>query len=106
MKTPSEIKKGLECCACQDGDDCSDMCPYSGRCDIDPYALERDALTYIQQLERQPSIDAVEVVRCKDCKHSEAVSWAGKGFVQCLYHSHAVSEKGYCYKGERKEDDH
>lgn len=57
----------------------------------------------IRGLERQPSIDAVEVVRCADCKHSQAVSWAGKGFVQCLYHSHAVSENGYCYKGERNE---
>ena len=49
MKTPEEIKKGLQCCA-KDG--CYD-CPYVTECDLGkrgtPY--DADALSYIQQLE-------------------------------------------------------
>ncbi len=48
MKTPEEIKKGLDICIadkiCRD-------CPYNnGNCDMQ---LERDALAYIQQLEQR-----------------------------------------------------
>lgn len=46
MKTPEEIKKGLDCCARLDG--CK-KCPYSGeKCVITSTA---DALAYIQKLE-------------------------------------------------------
>ena len=41
-------------------------------------------------VDAQPSIDAVEVVRCRDCVH----------FGECL-----VTENDYCSKGERKETD-
>lgn len=91
MKTPEEIKKGLECCTCQDGDGCSDMCPYSGRCDIDPNALERDALAYIEQLERErdAAIKDIESLRvstwssdwCNFCKHHEP---DGQCYRKCL----------------------
>ena len=48
MKTPEEIKKGLEICIADES--CRD-CPYNnGNCDMQ---LERDALAYIQQLEAQ-----------------------------------------------------
>lgn len=47
MKTPEEIKKGLEICG---GYDCRG-CPYDGTtCDIE---LDNDALAYIQQLEQR-----------------------------------------------------
>ena len=54
MKTPDEIKKGLECCQhdpysglCQ----CDNGCPYrlTDRCD----SLRKDALAYIKRLERE-----------------------------------------------------
>ena len=48
MKTPEEIKKGLEICIADKN--CRD-CPYrNGNCGMQ---LERDALAYIQQLEAQ-----------------------------------------------------
>lgn len=47
MKTPAEIKKALECCMQMQG--CKG-CPYSGfKC---VYELSKDALAYIQQLEK------------------------------------------------------
>lgn len=50
MKTPEEIKKGLECCL----DDCDRVgnCPYSGTFGCDE-CLKRDALAYIEKLEAQ-----------------------------------------------------
>ena len=50
MRTPEEIKKGLECCG--NSDECKE-CPY--RCIIDwcMGALAEDALAYIRQLEAQ-----------------------------------------------------
>lgn len=53
MKTPDEIKKGLECCIPRDYESTCRKCPYSrddssAECIAD---LEKDALDYIQQLE-------------------------------------------------------
>ena len=52
MKTPEEIKKGLECCAC--GNMCRGYCPYDGGGD-GIYGctseLSRDAIALIHQLE-------------------------------------------------------
>ena len=53
MKTPDEIKKGLECCHSTDMCECV-KCPYSVdgeetmNCD---FIVSEDALAYIQQLE-------------------------------------------------------
>ena len=66
MKTPEEIKKGLECCPV-----CSKSCAYySG---VDCYVeLHYDALAYIQQLERERDA-AVSLLdgECYACLHNE-----------------------------------
>lgn len=55
MKTPDEIKKGLECCT-NDAFDCSERCPYfnptSNGVDC-ASQLHTDALALIRQLERE-----------------------------------------------------
>ena len=58
MKTPEEIKKGLECCA-DEGYSCAE-CPYES-CSDDWNAVERDALAYIQQLE----VEQADMMRFK-----------------------------------------
>ena len=52
MKTPDEIKKGLECCMKSSGEEC-DHCPYCKECInfFNAGNLYRDALAYINQLE-------------------------------------------------------
>lgn len=53
-----------------------------------------------------PTIDAVEVVRCKDCKHyyfaenrvPEEQSW-----VCDVWHVNQTAHMGYCFKAERRE---
>ena len=44
-------------------------------------------------LREAPTVDAVEVVRCKDCKHRHSDSW-------CEY---VDDDNFYCSRGERKE---
>ena len=65
-------------------------------------------------LEEAPTIDAVEVVRCKDCKYSCNPIPEDVGFVECLYCSDPRREPGeemaivgyddFCSYGERKEE--
>ena len=57
-RTPEEIKKGLECCSVHDK---CDKCPYDGM-PCNDLELERDALAYIQQLERERD-EAWEIVK-------------------------------------------
>ena len=55
MKTPEEIKKGLECCRNVWVNDrwknCDSTCPYQTEQSYCKNALHHDALAYIQQLE-------------------------------------------------------
>ena len=49
----------------------------------------------------EPTVDAVEVVRCKDCEHYEPFNI--RPFVgECYVWSAVVKESGFCHCGERK----
>lgn len=56
------------------------------------------------EIKRVPSVDAVEVVRCKDCKHRQGA------FCQYFYKRlfdvgrtiHAVTDDDYCKWGEKE----
>ena len=56
---------------------------------------------YIDREESAPGVDAVEVVRCKDCKYGEVDenenTW-------CTFYNERIREmpNGYCWHGERK----
>ena len=50
---------------------------------------ERFFAKAVETAQHMPTIDAVEVTRCRDCVH----------FGECL-----VTENDYCSKGERKEN--
>ena len=52
-------------------------------------------------LANAPTVDAVPVVRCKDCKHYTPVE-GGKPL--CALHSIAVAQDDFCSYGERKDD--
>lgn len=52
-------------------------------------------------VKRQMTVDAVPVVRCKDCKRNPLETW-----VDCpLAHLKYDGER-WCWKGERKDGDH
>ena len=48
-----------------------------------------------------PTVDAVEVVRCKDCKHAKKI----KIGVHCTFNEIGFSEDDFCSYGERKDND-
>lgn len=53
-----------------------------------------------------PAVDAVEVVRCKDCKHGELnCNLKEKEYVVCELDEHHVwRPNGFCSYGERREE--
>ena len=54
-------------------------------------------------IENTPTVDAVPVVRCRECSHSQEYL---DDELFCLCFEDVVPLYGYCYKGERKETDH
>lgn len=57
-----------------------------------------------EQLNFAPTIDAVPVVRCKECKHWRKDFAGCTEFVGCCdYANYMIGENGYCLYGERKE---
>lgn len=80
---------------------------------IDANALEEyiadnygyPAVDILHEIATFPAVDAVPVVRCKDCKHSRVATWgerycARKG-IEGL---DEMSETDFCSYGERKEN--
>lgn len=55
-------------------------------------------------IDEAPTIDAVEVVRCKDCKASRVYGKTTQ-WLACedVMEGQATDPNGYCYLGERKE---
>lgn len=62
--------------------------------DIIPAVLE----TARKFIARLPAVDAVEVVRCKDCE------WGGKCEVECLLREIDKIADPYCAAGKRREE--
>ena len=53
---------------------------------------------YLKKIIMQlPTVDAVEVVRCKDCKHYMTI--------HCTCDGCCISDDWYCADGERKDND-
>ncbi len=52
-------------------------------------------------IEKQPTADVVEVVRCKDCKESEICP---DTLLWCNQWERLVPPKGFCHCGERREE--
>lgn len=52
-------------------------------------------------LEKQPTIDAVEVVRCKDCKHYRKID--SGGICVMLAREEKMTDDWFCADGERRD---
>ena len=78
-----------------------------GRCskDILPDAYCAGWNGLVNLIEQAPTIDAVPVVRCKDCKHGElCLNSQGSEYVVCSMDDHHVwLPNEYCSYGERKD---
>ena len=64
-----------------------------------------DIKAVLKYLESRPTVDAVEVIRCKDCKkwfrHTEVDRERG----ECRRYQTTKHETGYCDRGERKDNE-
>lgn len=56
-----------------------------------------------EAIKKMPTIDAVHVVRCKDCSYWKAAKVNAKGFLICPASGMEITEDDYCSYGERKE---
>ena len=65
-------------------------------------STEMDGFDAVRYLNALPTIDAVPVVRCSECKlHTSSTFYPDMLF--CVEHGIYVDPNGYCYLGERKE---
>lgn len=60
-------------------------------------------LTFGALVSQSPTIDAVPVVRCNDCKHGTYHDWSYP--IRCKQHGRWFKEDDYCSEGVRRDDD-
>lgn len=96
MKTPEEIKKGLECCTPKYESkvwySCSSECPYRPEGAFCRNVLQRDNIAYIQQLERERDVAVILLKgECFACLHNEngEPSRTKETCQRCLYNEDA-----------------
>ena len=76
-----------------------------------PYSKSNDIpITELYDiLEQMHTADVIEVVRCKDCKYAHNISFKnGVKCLSCTYqnaHGMLVENHGFCYWGERRDDE-
>lgn len=51
-----------------------------------------------------PTIDAVEVVRCKDCRYGHATEMLGETCWDCGLTGRVITANGYCDKGVKRNE--
>ena len=64
-----------------------------------------DTNDVLDSIDSQPTVDAVEVVRCRECKHYEMADFDGISCCGCTLHSAMldITPDSFCSYGERKE---
>ena len=76
-----------------------------GRCDPDAFPIQNRGYVagwngVINLIEQAPTVDAVEVVRCKDCKYRYT---AKSGLILCTQHiTMTPKDNDFCSYGERR----
>jgi len=68
---------------------------------LHPISLE----TVIEALGNAQTVDAVEVVRCKDCERSFIYNPKNEGMVYCVIHGMSKNGNGFCEEGVPKDGD-
>ena len=56
-----------------------------------------------KQISEAPTVDAVPVVRCRECKYSSYDEIFGNRWCNSHLGCRKVKDDGYCYLGKRKE---
>ena len=69
---------------------------------------------HVEEIDKAPTIDAVPVVRCRECRFWEKQEWGGAIKLgdpiqqggKCKIHVFGALENDFCSRGQRKEADH
>ena len=67
-------------------------------------AFGHDAIEILTEIEYAPTVDAVEVVRCKDCKHFLPYDSIGEDKWCDMWNDNSVGLDSFCSGGERRTD--
>lgn len=73
------------------------------RAELFTYTRDTDMKTAINAIDKSPTIDAVEVVRCKDCKHYSVMGETTQ-FGFCKYRHAGTDETDYCSRAVRRKE--
>ena len=75
--------------------------------DLKKELIERNFFPAIVKsaLEILPAVNAVEVIRCKDCMYREEATVNTKGFLICPAIGMVITENDFCSYGERKDNE-
>ena len=70
-----------------------------------PSSFLMGILASATEIEQSPTVDAVEVVRCKDCKRWDRFcdTYGACKTGQCFLHNTRMGEDDFCSYGERRE---
>lgn len=73
--------------------------------DADAFFADFAEIRDYEYASQEYEVDAVEVVRCKDCKHGSPNGEYGcKAYHFKLYETHEMKADDFCSHGERRED--
>ena len=82
---------------------CADVCYYKAFNDVRSVKRRNDVEKVCKSFVNR---DAVEVVRCKDCKHwFKDVPGCTDTVGRCKWANYMIGAVGYCVYGERKDND-
>ena len=58
------------------------------------------------RINHAPTVDAVPVIRCKDCKYCSIDNYADGNvpIYECTFWDNGTSVNGYCHEAQRKEE--
>lgn len=76
---------------------------------LQEFAFQLATIGAINTVKHQPTVDAVPVVRCKDCKHMGDVylvslPWLEQKEQRCRLWEHPTTPDDYCSRAERNEE--
>ena len=67
----------------------------------DQFGISDEDLLALDEIRHAPTVDAVVVTRCMDCKHLVAVNVNGKGIPTCRMSGMEVAPAEFCSRGEK-----
>ena len=78
---------------------------YSGLTAIGPYDFQGIAKYFYDQIQQAPTIDAVEVLRCKNCKYwNRHIGMVDSPNGYCRMHEETMNSYDFCSYGKRIPD--